>query len=151
LLAPEAAAAVTKHVDGCSSCRVVLASLARRTPPRPLSAPQPIPEPAAVVPTALLRDYLRRDAPRREMFASGLLGSLALAAIALRVASRTSHAPSKPELDGGRIAIVSVGILVLVLVYEMLIVVALRRGFFHRALPVVNTVVEVSMFFVMQW
>src|SRR5688500_11532149 len=154
--APEQAAHVLEHVDACTSCRAVLAGLARsdtRTvaPPPPETAATRLARvettpaggaPAAALPARLLREYLVRDAPQRERVIAFFWGSLALVTVALFVLV--------PPRGGERFALAAAVIQGVFFAHEAAVYVALRRGWYSPRLPLLVTLMEVTIFFAMQ-
>jgi eukaryotic-like serine/threonine-protein kinase len=155
LLAPARKAAVLAHVDGCTSCRGVLAGLARSetdTVPRPvLTAPAstaatrpsaPVDAAAEVVPAQLLREYLARDAPLRERTIAMFWGGLALITMVLFALV--------PPARGGRFAAVAMIIQGVFFAHEAALYLALRRGWYRPNVPFMVTLTEVTVVFAMQ-
>jgi serine/threonine-protein kinase len=132
LLSGARAEAVARHVDGCSACRAVVAGLARAAMTRIDATAAASPQAADLAPADVVRAYMAKDARERELSASGLLGILLLlgtAQLAMMGDRRTA------------------AVLAAVLAYEVAIHGALRRGWFHPAVPLVSTCVEVSIAF----
>jgi serine/threonine-protein kinase len=144
ILSSERARAAGDHLDGCASCRVAVAALARHAGDETTAEPRtPVPA-AAVLPAAsdFLRQYLRDDAPQREM-------TIGRVWIAIAAVSLLSLVPPV-FLDNAGFAIAGVAVQGAFLIYELALVRSLRRGRFHTAQPLISTVVEASMFAAMQ-
>ena len=137
LLVGERKAEVVRHLDACATCRMVIVGMARRGEDHAEQRPQA----TEVVPADLLRQYLERDAPARESALSALFAGVALFAICFLTFGPPVAAEFKTT---GRV------IMFAQLGYESVVLIALRRGWYRPALPVVSTVVENVVVFAMQ-
>jgi serine/threonine-protein kinase len=126
---------VALHLDACADCRAVLVAIARVSEAAPLREPADLPQ-------ALLEAALRREAPRRERIATVVM--LALAVVTLPTLAFIAE-------EGARFAIAATAIQIVVIVYELAVHLALRRGWFHRSLPLVNALFETTSFMAMMF
>lgn len=166
LLDAERARGVVEHVADCATCRKVLAAIARSepttdvvdgadatltlaatpgTPEEAAGAPESAlpPNSADELPAALLERYLRKDARERELTASRFVLAITfvtLAMTALRLVANVG--PPEPPLIA---AVVQPAIAI----YEIVLFVRMRRGWFHPAIPFTSSLFEVSIGFFM--
>jgi serine/threonine-protein kinase len=131
--------AVSTHLDACAACRGVVVELARgaqtELDPRASNLR------AAPTPTSanIFATYLAKDARERELSASRL--AIAILVVGVGVQGATAF-----SAQGSRSAL-AIGILAAFLAYEIPVHMAMRRGWFHRLVPVFSTCVEVSIGF----
>jgi hypothetical protein len=163
ILAADRSRDVAAHVDACAACRIVLASMARdraSASPKRLrqgsrasaessldtgsAAPHETAPSEAALPGGLIAQYLRKDAPKRESVLSRFWAAVALL-------SATVLILSGDRVMERRASLVGAAILGALFVYEISLVLLLRRGFFHRLLPLGSTLVEGSVLIAMNF
>jgi serine/threonine-protein kinase len=141
LFSSERAQHAERHLDQCSTCRMVLAEIAREGASSPEAARAPVEE---IVPQKLLHQYLEGDAAHRESIAALLLGALALGSIVLITFIQ-------PPRTTGEFTAAMRWILGALVAYEAAIHAALRRGWYRRWLPYLNSAIEVSVLFAVRY
>lgn len=138
-------AKVMRHVDECVRCRATLAELVRSSDafaetaqPPPLASEDPRPQ----LPVEFLREYLKQDAPVRELQVARFVAALMVGLIAVTLV--------KALFGSHDFVLRALVILVAVLGYEVVCIYLLRRGWFHPGLPLASSLVEVSAVFAVQ-
>lgn len=137
LLAVDRRQEVARHVEGCGACRAVLAGLAgSRANPSPAARA----EAGEDLPRQLLREFLKRQAPHREEMAVRFLVLIQLVGVAISLGMALADVPARWKMTG----LLAVGQLA-PMPAQLLMVRALRRGWFRPWVPFVNAALETSL------
>ena len=159
LLTGTRAAEVAAHVADCERCRRVLAELARNRESTAAAASRATTEPdegaggagagagaPEVLPVELLERYLKKDAPERERAIAAInAGTALVGTLAILVVRIAVDTPEATRLGSDLLPW-----LVVWLACAGGLWASLRRGWFHRAVPLLATVLEALVFVGMQ-
>jgi serine/threonine-protein kinase len=143
LLPPARRAEIVRHVDECARCRAALAGIARSDEVATVAEPAVASRsrPAA----ELLGEYLRADAPARELKISKFVAGIAAFAVcSTTLATLVGNTPLGDFAPRG--AAIAAGMLA----YQLGCIALLRRGWFRSWLPAVNATLEISFVVAMQ-
>ncbi|WP_394823940.1 protein kinase domain-containing protein [Pendulispora albinea] len=144
LLPASRRARIMRHVDACGECRAVLAELARAgSVSESADTPRGVAPERRLLPAELLREYSKREAPARELRAARFVAwSMVVLISFVLLRALLGHRL--------RFSLGVVGVMAALLGYELLCIHGLRRGWFHPRLPLVSSLVEVSIFLAVQ-
>src|SRR5947209_986692 len=96
-----------------------------------------MPDKSLSTPHHLLREYLRRDSPRRERAVARFVGTAAVACIPFTL--------GLVLVEGWRTPLFYIAFALSVATYELLLVRALYNGWYHPIIPWLNAFIEVSL------